>query len=1238
MARSEVERDEVETPFVQQLKAMGWQHVHGPDLKREGRAYEDVLLKQRLTTAVKKINRLHGGNSPWMTDDHAARAIAELQAVSAGSDGRRLLDANFTSTARLLSGTQMPGVKAHRGQDPHVEYIDYRPDEEAGGREITERNDFLAVTQLEVRTSGGEKSVLDIVLFVNGIPLVVVECKSPDLANPIGDAVRDLRAYSGNPLAYDERKDRRGAVPPGVPPLFKTVQLVIAADGRTAQLGTISSDEEHYAAWRSVSPERDSVLRRELRAAGLLKVPSDDADKAQPDGRVPAIRKALPELTEQQKLIGVVLRPAHLLNIVRHYVIALPVKGSTSGARRIKVVCRHQQYRAVEKMLLKLRTGRTRLDLGAVRDERGGVIWHTQGSGKSLSMAFLTRRLHMHPDPELNQFTVVVVTDRTQLQDQLSGALRVSGSEVDIAKTQADVEGMLKRGRRGVVFAMIQKYGGRFAFEGDADGGGGDDRDLAEEFQDEQARIDAGEDPARLGEKPEEKGEGNETGEKFRRPTFPECSTSPRYLVMVDEAHRSHTSVLHACLRKAVPNAAYVGFTGTPITKGRLTDTFRIFGGEPAQPYIDRYSMDEAETDGVVVRVRYEGRAGEGKVKDGKKLDAKFDDLIKHRSAEEKQALARRWSNPTERDIAESAPMIRKKALDMLEHYVTSVLTAGFKAQVAAVSRVATVRYRAALRDARDELLARVAHFTSQPFPGRGVETLEYAELVLLRTWQYRSLLRRIAFVPVISAGAERKERRWLEWTDPTRRDRHIERFLQDLPQLRPAKAPYLEGAPANPRVTAAAKPSLSQSSALPWSPPSPRMGQTGRVDHGDEEDTPIAFLIVKSMLLTGFDAPIEQVLYLDRPIRDAELLQAVARVNRPASGKDAGFVVDYYGVFANLAQTLAAYREDTYVMGSLLDIEAELPGLREAAENVQECLDDLGITDLDAPGGLPRAVLLLNDESDRHGFDEVLGTFLRSVDRVLPHEDALDHIPDARRWAMLQKRVRRHYRDAPGGTFTLRAYGRKVREMIADHLELESVEQRIPPVSITDAAFDLAVREVQEHSPREAAAEMQHALRFHLEERVRREDPARYNTLSQALADVLESLRDRWEDQIEELGDLIEQARSEVADDPRLVGLSRMERRVYGILEERFTADPAFDNPGAEQLRGLATGVCEVIDVVVGRVSYRGRSQDVSYLAAHIVERLRDVVPMPHGVNFDALERLGEYIAAFAGDTHGSR
>ncbi|MFI2366987.1 type I restriction endonuclease subunit R [Streptomyces sp. NPDC018833] len=1170
MAAMQVERDEVERPIVAQLKAMGWEHVRGKEIGTLDATLP--LLADKAGAALRRINRRATDGKPWMDDTDVKRSLTELASVSLGEGVDK---ANFAATDLLLSGLLLAGPSsAHGGPSATVQYIEWH--EERLGL-----NEFTVVDQLRVRNRSGEESILDIVLFVNGIPLVAVECKSPDLADPIRSAVLDLRHYAGAPLADDERDGSDLPQPAGVPELFRTVQLLVAATAETAYLGTVTSTPEHFHPWRSVEPEDKATLSAEL-----------------PDG--------IGKLNERHKLVGVVLRPAALLTVVRHYIIPLPVETDSGGTRMVKAVARHQQYRAAEKAVRKLLNGRTRG--GSVpEDERGGVIWHTQGSGKSLTMTFLVRRMHLHH--RLSEFTVVVVTDRRQLQDQLSRTLKLSESDVETAETATQMEGLLRDGGRRVVFAMIQKYGaGGFTFAGETEGGG-DDRNLAQEYEDaERARRER-----RAAKLPPV-------------PNFPECNTSPDILVLVDEAHRSHTSLLHAALRKAIPNAAKIGFTGTPIMTGQTEDTRRIFSGGPDRRFLDTYRMADAERDGVVVRIRYEGRTGEGKIFEKDGLDQGFEDLIRDRTPEERAELLRRW--PTERDVAESRPMIRAKAEDMLEHWVTWVLPGGgFKAQVAALSRKAAVEYHHALRAARDNLMAELAAFRPESVAGIPVEELPRRTRYLFQAHQYRSLLRRIDFVPVISPDAERKRRRWLHWTDPVRQAAYIERFHKVFPAV-PPEPDWVLTTPFH--VPAPDMPGPDGMGDHPWS--QEEAGQqevkAGTVPDPVHPESPIAFLIVKSMLLTGFDAPREQVLYLDRPIRDAELLQAVARVNRPMPGKEIGYVVDYYGVFEHLTGALADYQQAD-VDDTMRSMSDEIDGLEPAAESVRRYLaahgiDDADLTDFDA---VRSAALSFDDEAVRFGYDEVLHKFLTALERVLPHEHGLKYVGEARRWGILQKRIRTLHRDGPGGRFTMRTYGRKVRAMIADHLEGPEIDEVIAPVSLSSPLFD---EKVCAMPPREAAAEMGHALRFHLEERVKREDPEKYDRLSERLEEILREMPGRFEEQIEEFGPLFEEARRQEEEDPRLAGLSSLEQRVYRLLDKELDETPGVAR-GDGDIRPLVGAVCDVAAQTMGKASYQGQHQDLSALALDIQQQLIKGGLRPAATDWAPLKAVAERLAAYA-------
>ncbi|MBP0456466.1 type I restriction endonuclease subunit R [Streptomyces montanisoli] len=1171
MTAAQAERDEVELPILAQLRAMGWTHVRGPEA---GTLDADKpLLLGRLHAALRRINVRAVDGRPWMDSTDGDRSAAALASAPLG---KGIAEANFAATDMLLSGYVLPGPSAaHAGASATVQYVEWHEERRA-------LNEFTVVDQLRVRNRSGELSVLDIVLFVNGIPLVAVECKSPDLADPIRSAVLDLRYYAGDPVTDDERDGSGLPVPAGVPELFRTVQLLVAATSETAYLGTVTSDPARFHPWRSVEPESVAELRGEL-----------------PDGVGP--------LNERHKLVGVVLRPAGLLTFVRHYLVLLPVE-TEAGVRTVKAAARHQQYRAAEKAVRRLLTGRSR-GAAVPDDERGGVIWHTQGSGKSLTMAFLVRRIHLHH--KLGEFTVVVVTDRTQLQDQLARTLKLSESDTVTAQTRAQMEGLLRDGGRRVVFAMIQKYGAGVTFAGEAKGGE-DDRDLTREYADaERARREPRTvDPAPV-------------------LNFTQCNTSSEFLVLVDEAHRSHTNVLHAALRKAVPNAAKIGFTGTPITTGQLDDTRRIFVG-PDGDFIDTYRMSEAERDGVVVRIRYEGRTGEGKVFDKDGLDRKFADLVRDRTPAERAALLK--ESPTERDVAESLPMIRAKAEDMLEHWVTWVLPDGdFKAQVAAVSRKAAVEYRDALRLARDNLLEELARFDPESLAGILPKNLTRRQRYRLQAYQYRSLLRRIDFVPVVSPGEERKRREWLDWTDHDLQEGYIERFHQPFPQL-PPEPDWVASTPfGSPEPGTQDSPGAGD---YPWSQPEADPPAAAQKPAAVHPDSPIAFLIVKSMLLTGFDAPREQVLYLDRPIRDAELLQAVARVNRPMAGKRIGRVVDYYGVFDHLTDALADYQQDD-VDDTMRSMSEEIGGLKPAAEAVRAYLRAHGVSeqDLASFNEMGSVLELFEPDAVRFGYDEVLKRFLDTLERVLPHEAGLDHVDDARRWTLLQKRVRRHFRDGPGGTFSLHTLGRKVRAMVAGHLEGPEIEQALPPVLLTSPVFDERVRALPAG---EAAAEMQHALRFHLEERVRQEDPEKYVRLSARLEEILRELAGHFEELKAELGPLIDQARSEAEEDESLASLSVVEARLFRLLKQLLGDNPEIV-PRGHDIRPLVSDVCAEAAGFMGRVSYQGESQDIDALARRIHGRLVRGGMVPVGADWAPLNKIAQKLAVFAAGRRAS-
>ncbi|MBT9491997.1 MAG: type I restriction endonuclease subunit R, partial [Paucibacter sp.] len=343
------ELDEVERPLVEQLVGMGWRHVVG-DLDhpaRTGRsAFSEVIQEATLRRQLHALN-LHEGQ-PWLDEERLTQAIAALTRIPA----HRLLEANRIATELLLSGISVEGLAGwDGGRSQTIRYIAW---------DQPEHNEFTVVNQYRVDCLPGFKRgkafiVPDLVLLVNGIPLVVIECKSPSVPEPLAEGVDQLRRYSNQRKASGELDDNEGNEP-----LFHTNQLLVATSFDEARVGTLGASFRHYAAWKTVLPLTEEALCERLGKA---------------------------RLSEQERLVAGLFTPAHLLDVLRHFSLFMNADGVT-----VKVVSRYQQYRAVTRAIARLRDGKTRAQDGE-HDRRGGIVWHTQGSGKSLTMVFLIRKL-----------------------------------------------------------------------------------------------------------------------------------------------------------------------------------------------------------------------------------------------------------------------------------------------------------------------------------------------------------------------------------------------------------------------------------------------------------------------------------------------------------------------------------------------------------------------------------------------------------------------------------------------------------------------------------------------------------------------------------------------------------------------------------------------------------------------------------------------------------------------------
>jgi type I restriction enzyme R subunit len=1315
------EYTDVEKPFVDQLVGMGWVYTPGDldDPRKTGRdSFHDIFFVDDLRAALRQIN-LNDEGKPWLDDARVDQAIAALNARTTAN----LVEANQAATKLLLKGTVVDGVESwDQGRGQTVQFIDW---------EHPERNTFRVVNQFRVACPVGQASKFidaDLVLFVNGIPLIVVECKRPDSPSAMAEAIDQLQRYAN-------RRKELGVVDidEGAEELFRFNQLLVATNYERARAGSFTSLAAHFLEWKDTAP-----------------VPQAEV----------AAKLGKKTLSSQELLVAGMLRPSHLLDIVRHFTLFMEASGRTA-----KVIGRYQQFRAVHSAHRRLLEGKTRREDGEL-DRRGGIVWHTQGSGKSLTMVFLIRK--MRSDDQLKAFKIVVVTDRKDLEKQLADTAELT--EEPLTRVRPRKQGTrtlsaldvlketLRREGKDLVFTMVQKYRGAMPSPDDED----DDDDGGD--QDAGVRL-----PPRV-------------------EPLEQLNADDKILVLVDEAHRSHTNTQHANLLSALPNCARIGFTGTPIMSEAKKWTTEIFG-----PEIDRYTIRQSEADGATVPVLYDGRTANAAVQGGGDLDERFEDMFAERSEEELERIKQKYG--TKGHVMEARKLIAAKARNMFRHYVAEILPNGFKAQVVAVSRRATITYYEELRAARDEVVAQLEALDPAllALSNDEVEALPRDRAFLARAHSYLDFIRRLEFAPVISGRHNDQVDPTGEWSDASKVTARIKRFKKPLVDKDPAKADSL------------------------------------------------AFLIVKSMLLTGFDAPIEQVMYLDRPIREAELLQAIARVNRTyAAGnveKQAGMVVDYYGVGQHLKEALAVYAQDD-VKGALTSLKDDVPKLRDQRDALFELFAAQGVADLgrlsawdrkelarrfarwrhgdvadparaavlgdgtdaealraidalerfllaptlgadgtdpyerisektvsalktcltttstpsqledatdklvlqlepaiykllaliapekyaelkkkkrgfdtgllalidlgrsryilklskvefeqregwvarssydnsvrdvmearldaahlsvaqaptlwesavafllglvdqnrDALLALPEpakreensieaSIDLLRDEKLRAQFHVALKKYLALLDTVLPRPEALPYVNDARTLAYIQARARQRYRgDEP---ILGSEVGAKVRALINEHIESRGIDQKVPPISITDV--DFAEHVEAERSPKAKASEMEHALRAHIRKHFD-EDPVHYTKLSERLDTVLKSLHDRWDELAEALGGLVsDAAKGREADDSGLDPVTQAP--FFDLLQNALIAGKKKQPSSASESR-LRESTIDLVDHVREKIKIAGfwrKAEARRALTNEVVQRLDDTNLFPYEQLEDVAEKVVELAKA---------
>lgn len=1040
----------VEKPFLVQLKALGWTVIDQgqgfpsnptPSLRT---SFREMLLPEVFRETVRDINRTPDGET-WLTDHQ----LDDLRDQIVRQPHHSLLEAN-EMVHGLLHKTQVERNEVTGEADPVVQLIDF---------EHPERNRFHAINQFRVDTPGGVRQCIipDIVLFVNGLPLVVVEAKIGDAntANPIHAAFVQLLRYRDG-----RAETHKAGLAEGEPRLFYPNLMVIRTCGETCEFGTITSGHEHFYAWRHISPEH----ARFTPPLGVVR--------------------------EQETLIQGLLPPATLLDVLRTSSVFM----DTDSGRRIKVVCRYQQYRAARRILERLRTGRT-------PQERSGVIWHTQGSGKSLTMVFVARMMRVSPD--LHDYKIVLVNDRTDLEEQLTGTVKLIGGKVNVIDSTQELREHLATGASDINMVMVHKFNER-------------QTPLSSKVAEALGRVDA-----------------LPSGKPFGV-----VNHSGRIVLMIDEAHRTQSSDLGNNLFEAFPNAARLAFTGTPlITEQHGTRrTVKRFGD-----YIDTYKLMDAVHDGATLQILYEGRTADTAINDRHGFDTKFEDLFKDRSDEELLAIKKKYG--ASGDILEADKRIAAIAHDLVDHYIDNILPDGFKAQVVCHSKLAAMRYQQHIRAA---LIERIEREKLKPVPDTG-------------------LIRRIDFLKaavVVSADATNEPATITRARKEAKRWNAVDNFCK------------------------------------PFNRDDPDAALTG-----------IAFLIVCDMLLTGFDAPVEQVMYIDKRLTEHNLLQAIARVNRVTTGKQRGFVVDYIGLANHLTTALRIYSEEDAndIQQGLKSLMSEVPVLEQRYQRLLQHFRDAGVAEIEAfvrdqrdspeadVATVHAAVGTLKDIKRRADFEVYLKKFLESLNLILPHPAGHPYRGPARRFGYLLRMVKERYKDE---SLDLADAGAKVKALINEHLVDLGINPQIPPVELLSDEFLAHVNKHARGNDEAKASEMEHAIRKHCTVHFD-EDPAFFRKLSDKLEKLIAQHRDNWRALSDDLEELRREAMAGRTQTE--AGLSRDAAAFHDhVLEIAYGAQPV---PDAERLplKHLMMRIVDKLQDSIGVLDFWNKPVEVRKLRGDI-------------------------------------
>jgi type I restriction enzyme R subunit len=722
--------DQLEQETLAWLTDVGYTHVYGPDIAHEGPAperanYLQVVLPFRLREAIRKLNP---------TIPSAAREDAFKQVLDLGIPV--LLSANRHFHRLLVTGVPVEYQLNGETRGDFVRLIDWAE---------TSNNDWLAVNQFSIKGPRHTRRP-DIILFVNGLPLVLIELKNPaDLNADVWKAYDQIQTYKEQ-----------------IPDVFQTNEILVISDGTEALMGSLSADPERFMAWRTI-----------------------DGETLDPLG----------EFNELQTLVRGVLAPSYFLDYLRYFVLFEDDGGI------VKKIAGYHQFHAVRLAITQV--------VAASRpggNQKGGVVWHTQGSGKSITMTCFAARVMQ--EPAMENPTIVVITDRNDLDGQLFGVFSLAQDllreqPIQVTTRQDLRVKLANRPSGGIVFATIQKFMP------------GEDEDMYPVLSDRHNIVVIADEAHRTQY-------GFEAKLKLRKVNSTAVATGdglvtahqaefspPDYVARYEVGYAQH-------LRDALPSATFVAFTGTPVSSTDR-DTRAVFGD-----YIHVYDMQQAKEDGATVAIYYESRLAKLSlnVPDLAVLDDEVDELAEDDEESQQAKLKSRWAALEK--VVGAEPRVASVAADLVAHFEQRNTAQSGKAMVVAMSRDICVHL--------------------------------YNEIIKLRP----------------------------DWHDADPEKGAIKIVMTGSASDKALLRPHIYSANIKKRLEKRFK---------------------------DPSD-PLRLVIVRDMWLTGFDAPCVHTLYVDKPMKGHNLMQAIARVNRVFKDKQGGLVVDYIGIGNELKAAMKEYTQ----------------------------------------------------------------------------------------------------------------------------------------------------------------------------------------------------------------------------------------------------------------------------------------------------------------------------------------